>query len=299
MLLPDYKANLSSKPNAQPKLVTSMFARYPRCTHVGHERKHQTTAAGAAKSSISRISNHTAFPLASVQLETGKRYSKFKLKDSETSFKYFDCILRASKLGTCDSPPTPLRPSASFVDRLHGINTSRNTTLSPAGLTLDFAESELAHATFKFTEDALASHCPFDAASLAAVIGDLQAGGWLQANGGLSRKMWSTSAGESAYYPKAGALLNAIHDFHNARVPNKKMLYRDLRFDVCDREMSHGIDGAHLLKPGLLGSRWFPQKLGANDSMRWRAVDIPVELKEDLKLLVAQANTHARALFHG
>lgn len=123
----------------------------------------------------------------------------------------------------------------------------------------------------------------------------LSDGGWSQGAGGLSREKWvRQGAGGSDSYSYVASLFNFIHDIHNSHV-STETVYKKLRFGVYDRDMAHGIGSSHPLKPSLLGSRWLPEE---GYSMRWRAVDLAVVFENNWKLLLAQANTYAHALFH-
>ncbi|KAF9509539.1 hypothetical protein BS47DRAFT_1301325, partial [Hydnum rufescens UP504] len=56
------------------------------------------------------------------------------------------------------------------------------------------------------------------------------------------------------------------------------------------------VDGAHAVKPDLILAR--RKELGENERVRWRDVDVAVEVKRDWPDLVTQAATYARALLY-
>lgn len=67
------------------------------------------------------------------------------------------------------------------------------------------------------------------------------------------------------------------------------------KFEVYDKQMADGIEGAHALKPDLLLTF---KPMVAGKLARWRDVFIAVEVKSDWTSLINQAATYGRALFH-
>ncbi|KAF9516768.1 hypothetical protein BS47DRAFT_1291920, partial [Hydnum rufescens UP504] len=56
------------------------------------------------------------------------------------------------------------------------------------------------------------------------------------------------------------------------------------------------VEGAHALKPDLILTR--RTELGENERVRWRDVDVVIEVKKDWSDLITQAATYGRALLY-
>jgi len=65
---------------------------------------------------------------------------------------------------------------------------------------------------------------------------------------------------------------------------------------VYDREMLDSVAGARPLKPDLILTRH--KKLGPKECVRWRDVDVVIEVNSKWQNLVRQGATYARALFY-
>ncbi|KDQ18749.1 hypothetical protein BOTBODRAFT_520145 [Botryobasidium botryosum FD-172 SS1] len=99
------------------------------------------------------------------------------------------------------------------------------------------AEDKLWGTTFGFNSDStLDSLCPLGESSLEELMDRLKTDGWLQNNGGLSRRKWNTGEGDRASYPYVEALLNAIRDIQNSLVPANAVY--NLPVGVYDHSMT-------------------------------------------------------------
>ena len=106
---------------------------------------------------------------------------------------------------------------------------------------------------------------------------------------------WPNSIGERDHYPSFLKLLDDT--FRTARDvlgSNAGSHYNTLRFSTYDRETADGIDGAHALKPDLVGC---DEDIPSSRKVFWREIRIPVEVKDSWSDMVAQAATYARCMF--
>jgi len=117
---------------------------------------------------------------------------------------------------------------------------------------------------------------------------------------------WPTVGSERPWYTPLAVFLNNCVDVCHGALDSHGSTKRDhrwynrLKFIVYDRPTEDGVDGASAVRPDLVGGldlvlgervAWSPQ-----DSLTKQAL-LPVEVKENWALMVAQAATYARCLF--
>jgi hypothetical protein len=108
-------------------------------------------------------------------------------------------------------------------------------------------------------------------------------------------KGWPKAGQEREYYPPFSVLLNeTLKAARSALGGCPDSLYKSLCFSVYDRVTEDGIDGAHALKPDLVGC---DQKILVGKKVSWHDIRIPVEVKKSWPDMVAQAATYARCMF--
>jgi hypothetical protein len=106
---------------------------------------------------------------------------------------------------------------------------------------------------------------------------------------------WPNSSGEREHYPPFAELLNdTLRTARDALGNNAGSYYNSLQISTYDRETADGIDGAHALKPDLVGC---DEDVPWSRKVSWREIRIPVEVKDSWSDMVTQAATYARCMF--
>ena len=108
-------------------------------------------------------------------------------------------------------------------------------------------------------------------------------------------KNWPTTAQEKDYYSAFSGLLNkTLRTAQAVRGKRSGSYHKFLTFSEYDRVTEDGVDGAHALKPDLVGC---DQDIARGKTVSWHAIRIPVEVKKSWPDTVAQAAAYARCMF--
>ncbi|KAJ6630936.1 hypothetical protein B0H10DRAFT_1979950 [Mycena sp. CBHHK59/15] len=123
-----------------------------------------------------------------------------------------------------------------------------------------------------------------------------------------SRSPWRTDPGERPHYEPLAAFLNTcvelgVRALDQAGLSSSGRWYDDLSFVTYDKSMVDGVGGAAALKPDLAGGNGV-DVLGTN-TLYWSPpeghkgphMQLPVEVKKNMRDLVSQSATYARCLF--
>ncbi|KAF9518872.1 hypothetical protein BS47DRAFT_164189 [Hydnum rufescens UP504] len=176
-------------------------------------------------------------------------------------------------------PTTPLRHSSAGSSQQ---SSHHSTSVSQKELQ-DTLQSELSGATFES-----------DALSLGDALSD-------ETIHEIKTRLptWPSEGREQAYYEPVVKTISVVRDvLRKRRKPDEpRGIYDDHGlFLYADCAMMDSVDGAHAVKSDLILAR--RKELGENERVRWRDVDMVVEVKRDWPDLVTQAATYARALLY-
>jgi len=184
--------------------------------------------------------------------------------------------LRSHGSGLSVPPTTPLgRSSADSIKR-----SSHHSTPASQKELQGTLQIELFEATFE--SDSLVDAEPVSTTILNEIKGKLP--------------KWPSEGGEAAYYKPVLDTIDTVRTILKKSSNPAKAVYDDHDLCVYDREMLDSVEGAHPVKPDLILTRH--KKLGPKERVRWRDVDVAIEVKSEWQNLVLQGASYARALFY-